>query len=259
VRKYAKVVSQEPVGAGVFLLRLEAPAVAAATSPGTFVMLRVSGGPEPLLARPFSVHGAEGDHLLILYQVVGRGTEMLSRVEPGRELACWGPLGNGFNLDCQRPLLVAGGMGVAPLWFAARAMAERGAEVSVLFGLAGAGGYSELLAVLQDQAEAGKISLSFTTEDGSLGEKGLVTHLMPQALERADRVLACGPPAMLKAVASLAAEAEVACQVSLEAPMACGVGACLGCVVPAVPGGGYLRVCQEGPVLGAARVDWERL
>lgn len=258
MKESAKVAPQEPLGRDVFLLSLEAPALAAAAQPGQFIMLRVSAGPEPLLARPFSVHGVQGGQVRILYQVVGRGTGLLSQVEPGQELACWGPLGSGFALDIKRPLLVAGGIGVAPLCFAAGRLAEKSAEVSFILGLASAEGYTELVAALQEQAGDMGISLSFTTEDGSLGERGLVTELMPAALEQCDGVLACGPPAMLKSVAGLCAAAGKACQVSLEAPMACGIGACLGCVAPAA-GGGYLRVCQEGPVLDADRVDWERL
>lgn len=248
----AKILANEQVGPGVFLLRLEAGSIARAAQPGRFVMLRVSGTLEPLLARPFSIHGVDGDQVLVLSQVVGKGTKMLSRAVVGERLLCWGPLGAGFDLKLKRPLLVAGGMGIAPLAYAAGALAA-GGEVAFLVGLAG--GDTSMLSILQEPLEPQGVSFSIATEDGSLGVKGLVTALLPDALKQCDGVLACGPLPMLKAVADECAKAGVACQVSLEAPMACGVGACLGCVLPAA-GGGYVRVCQEGPVLSAQAVDW---
>lgn len=242
----------------IYLLRLLAPAIAAYAVPGQFVMLRVAEGLDPLLARPFSIHRVMGDEVLILYRLAGRGTRILSQVRQGQTLALWGPLGKGFNLKAERPLLVAGGMGLAPLAFAAQQLAGPRRKISLLCGLPGANGYSALVGSLQKWAATGAISFSLATEDGSLGAKGLVTALLPPALEGAGAVLTCGPIPMLKAVAGLCAGRGVPCQVSLEAPMACGVGACQGCVIPAA-GGGYLRACQEGPVMDAAAVDWERL
>ena len=259
----AVVRGNQPVGPGVYLMTLAAPAIAAEARPGQFVMLRVSPGPEPLLARPFSIHGVQDDQVLVLYQVVGKGTRLLSRAAPGQELAMWGPLGRGFELDAARPALVGGGMGIAPLAFAAERLSAEVDEISLLYGLAGAAGFDPLRQLFAQRLDPAKISLSFATEDGSLGAKGLVTLLLEKSFslppdERPDAVLTCGPLPMLKAVAALCAVHGVACQVSLEAPMACGVGACLGCALPATEGG-YVRACQEGPVLPAKHVDWERL
>jgi len=252
------------VGPGVHLLRLAAPALAAAARPGQFVMLRVSPGPEPLLARPFSVHGVEDGELLILYQVVGRGTALLQEAVRGQELLTWGPLGRGFELDGQCPALVAGGMGIAPLAFAAERLEQEGAAFSAMYGISSREAFTAWDAV---SGEGGFYLEDWgwraASEDGSVGARGLVTGLLQEALalpasQRPGCVLACGPLPMLKAAASLCAEQGVPCQVSLEAPMACGVGACLGCAVPAAAGG-YLRACQEGPVMDAAAVDWERI
>ena len=260
---YAKLLNNQPVGPEIFLLTLEAPAIAAEARPGQFVMLRVGPGPEPLLARPFSIHGTDGGKLLILYQVKGKGTKLLAQARPGQELLAWGPLGRGFDLDAERPVLVAGGMGIAPLAFAAERLEERGAAFDAFYGLASKEAFiawdsvsGEGAFYLEDWGWRG------ASEDGSIGLHGLVTEPLRTRLEqngdRPGAVLACGPLPMLKAVALLCAEFEVACQTSLEAPMACGVGACLGCAIPGA-GGGYLRACQEGPVMDASLVDWEKI
>jgi len=285
------VLANELVGPDVYLLRLAAGPIAAAARPGQFVMLRVAPGDEPLLARPFSVHGVEGEDVLILFQVRGRGTALLSQAAPGAKLVMWGPLGRGFELEAKRPALVAGGMGIAPLGFVARKLEDKG----ILFHLSSGGATQEAIEGLEKKLgtslrgrlecratdihrlfhaaqEAAELSTSTapvsgictsTTMDGSYGEKGPVTLLLKNLLSlppelRPDAVLACGPLPMLKAVAAMCAEKNVPCQVSLEAPMACGVGACLGCVLPAA-GGGYVRVCQEGPVMDAAALDWGRI
>jgi dihydroorotate dehydrogenase electron transfer subunit len=242
----------------VFLLRLTAPGIAAKARPGQFVMLKVAQGLDPLLARPFSIHGVEGGDLLILYRVAGKGTRLLSQVKEGEALTLWGPLGRGFELSAARPVLVAGGMGAAPLALVAERLLDQGREVRFLCGLASAGQSRAMIGRLGYLPGAASLRVQVATEDGSLGVKGLVTALMPEALAWGDAVLACGPMPMLKAVAKLCAEHQVPCQVSLEAPMACGVGACLGCAIPAA-GGGYLRACQEGPVMDATQVDWDRL
>lgn len=287
------MLANELVGPDVYLLRLAAGPIATAARPGQFVMLRVAPGPEPLLARPFSVHGVDGEDLLVLYQVRGRGTALLSQAAPGAELRMWGPLGRGFELNAKRPALVAGGLGIAPLSFVARALEDKGIPFQLLSGGATReaieGLEKRLEALLRGRLERGPVeklrsfvaaktkasgSLSSstipfsgtctsTTIDGSYGEKGMVTLSLQNSFSlpaayRPDAVLACGPLAMLKAVAVMCSEKKAPCQVSLEAPMACGVGACLGCVLPAAAGG-YVRVCQEGPVMDAAALDWERI
>ncbi len=257
----AKVKAHRKVGKGIYRLTLNAPAIAPKARPGQFVMLRVAPELDPLLARPFSIHGAAGEELLILYKLVGRGTRLLSQVRPGQTLYLWGPLGRSFDLSGERPLLVAGGMGIAPLAFAARWLRDQGRTAGFCGGLPGLVGWEDLTRSLEDEL-AGSLALAWASEDGSLGRRGLVTDLLSDTLAAAagssDSVLACGPMPMLRAVATICAQHQVPCQMSLEAPMACGLGACLGCAVPAA-GGGYLRACQEGPVLAAEAVDWERV
>ena len=243
---------------GIRLLKLEAPSLAQAARPGKFVMLKVNSGTEPLLARPFSIHGADQQSISILYQVVGKGTRILSQTEPGSRLSLWGPLGKGFELGAGKTVLVAGGMGVAPLCFAAARLGRLGVEVRLLCGFARGPEAKAMAAHLKKELNGCGAQISVATEDGGLGVKGLVTELMETHLPGSAGVLACGPMAMLKNVARLCAQTRTPCQVSLEAPMACGLGACLGCAVPAAQGG-YLRACQEGPVLESGQVDWDRL
>jgi dihydroorotate dehydrogenase electron transfer subunit len=173
----------------------------------------------------------------------------LARVESGANLPIWGPLGRGFDLDIEQPVLVAGGLGLAPIRFAAQRLKELRTPFAAVYG---ARNNSELLLNVAGQG------WEIMTDDGSKGRKGLVTEALAERLPLSRGVLACGPLPMLKAVARQCLEHQVPCQVSLEAPMACGIGACLGCVMPDTSGG-YFRVCQEGPVIDAAQVDWDQL
>ena len=254
----AEVISHTSLGPDAALLRLRAPDLAGPARPGQFLMLRVAPGDDPLLARPFSYFCASDQDVWIMYQVVGRGTRLLRQARPGDRLAAWGPLGRGFDLAYRRPLLVGGGMGLAPLAFASRDLAAAGAEPVLCWGLATAGPVTEVLRPGGLDKGPDLSHALLATEDGSQGHKGLVTGLMADALVGCDAVLACGPLPMLRAVAGLCAGRDLDCQVSLEAPMACGVGACLGCVLPRSQGG-YMRVCQEGPVVAASEVGWEAL
>ncbi|MBI4798723.1 MAG: dihydroorotate dehydrogenase electron transfer subunit [Desulfarculus sp.] len=263
---WAAIKENKQVGEGVYRLRLTAPAIAAQAQPGQFIMLRVSHGLDPLLARPFSIHGVDGDDLLILYKVVGKGTRLLSMVRPGNKtLSLWGPLGRGFNLDVKRPVLVAGGMGIAPIVFLADTLLNQGRKKlafvhGAVTGKALFGGSEELRTTLLGRDLEPYLASEVEGEERYYGLIGVA--LEPALSSFPDSspcggVLACGPLPMLKAVAQICARHKVPCQVSLEAPMACGLGACLGCVIPAA-GGGYVRACQEGPVMDAALVDWER-
>lgn len=249
------VIDNESYGSNAALMRLKAPAWAGRAKPGQFMMLRPSPGPDPLLARPFSIFFAQGEEIQILYQVVGRGTRLLYQARPGDSLTAWGPLGRGFSLQAKRPLLVGGGMGLAPLAFAAQVLRSAGSDPLVCWGLPTAG---SLAAILDSSGNSGPdlTEALLATEDGSQGRQGLVTSLLAEHLDECDQVLTCGPLPMLKAVAVMCARAGKPCQVSLEAPMACGVGACLGCVLPRREGG-YMRVCQEGPVVEGDRLDWD--
>jgi dihydroorotate dehydrogenase electron transfer subunit len=253
-----KVLRNEEVAPNTFLMELESPSIAFAAKPGQFVMLRVSGGIDPLLRRPFSICNTMNGNILLLYRMVGRGTRIMAETTVGTELLVLGPLGKGFEPpeageDC---LLVGGGMGIAPLVFLARSLEGR----SVSF-MAGYGTVAEIIS--PEQLGMQGIEIAVATEDGSAGYHGLVSGLLEKALGKKGKkiVYSCGPAPMLKRVASLCFEKQVDCQVSLETAMACGLGACRGCAFPAAAGSGrsFYHVCQDGPVFSAITIDWENV
>lgn len=234
-------------------------------APGQFAMLSPGAtgtAPrfDPLLPRPMAVYRTTsepgGAAVEILYKVSGRGTRLLADARPGDRVRLVGPLGVGFPLPApgQRALLVGGGTGIASLHELAAAARARG-PVAVLLGARSAGD----LMGRADFAALG-VELRIATEDGSAGARGLVTALLEAALDEPgagdDLVIACGPTAMMRRAAEVAAARGRRCVVSLENRMACGFGVCLGCAVPRA-GGGFALVCRDGPVLEAAELAWE--
>ncbi len=234
-------------------------------APGQFVMLRISSGSDPLLRRPFGVFSLLEDErgqvtgITILYRVVGRGTQIMSEFGEGQAVDLLGPLGNGFPApkEGERTILVAGGMGLAPL----NLMALVYPESKLIFGAR-----DGVEASVIDASKEYGLLPSVVTEDGSEGEKGLVTDLLSSALEGLDPasvvVHSCGPMGMLRAVSALMLEMGVKTYVSLENSMACGLGACLGCAVTCTGNGGegeYRFVCSDGPVFESTDIDWARI
>jgi dihydroorotate dehydrogenase electron transfer subunit len=231
--------------------------------PGQFVML--SPGPrgaaprtDPLLPRPMAVYRerrANGaSEIEILFKRHGRGTALLAACAPGDRVGVVGPLGRGFEEISRRALLVAGGTGIASVYELA-ARQERRAPGSARV-LLGARSGSELMGVSDFQALG--VGLEIATEDGSLGTRGLVTDLLEAELARdaSAHVYACGPTAMMRRCAEIAASRGASCRASLENPMACGFGVCLGCAAP-LRAGGFALVCRDGPVFDAAAIAWE--
>jgi dihydroorotate dehydrogenase electron transfer subunit len=196
--------------------------------------------------------------VLLLYRVVGKGTRIMADIRAGSSLSIVGPLGRGFEPPGagEECLLVAGGMGIAPLVFLVRSMGKTGVTFMTGFGTA-----REIISPARLGIE--DFAVAVATEDGSAGHHGLVTALLKDALSGKGKktAYACGPAAMLKAVASLCLGKGVRCQASLETVMACGLGACLGCAVPAAPESGRssFHVCQDGPVFSVSSIDWEHL
>jgi dihydroorotate dehydrogenase electron transfer subunit len=186
-----------------------------------------------------------------LVKAVGEGTDRLAAMTVGDELVVFGPLGNGYDIDTsdRRPLLVAGGVGVAPLLFLAQKMAADGLRPVFLYGAR----TEDDLPLTEQIAECAELII--TTENGVVGEKGLITAPLQRLLaEDANAIIyTCGPDGMLHAVANVAAAAGVPCQVALEAPMACGMGTCKGCAVMGTDGN-YKYVCYDGPVFEAASI-----
>lgn len=252
-RRSAEVVANEEVGA-YRLISVADSRGPINPVPGQFYMLQTAASwgaidrGRPFLPRAFSFArvrpGRGGVTLAFLLEEVGPGTARLATLRRGERLWLTGPLGRGFGLaDDPRPLLVGGGIGVAPLLCWQEAL-DRRAQVLLGFRDAHHGRAASLF-----------VRPRIATDDGSLGRHGPVTELLGEELERDSNVCvyACGPPAMLEAVRAMCGERQVEAQLALEAPMACGFGACYGCVVATTTG--YARVCVDGPVMDAARLS----
>jgi dihydroorotate dehydrogenase electron transfer subunit len=266
------VTANTPLARRTYLLRLDFPELARAIRPGQFLMLRIMGTTDPLLGRPFAlydtaldVHG-EPAGVDVVYLVVGKVTGLMAALRPGDRVEAWGPLGNGFpDLGTLGHVgLVAGGIGQTPFLAHVRDLlgtrgyggrpARRTAQgVSLYYGVRTA----ELAAGVSDFTAAGA-AVHLATDDGSLGFHGYVTDLLDRH-EPPDHLVGCGPEPMLRALAGLARRKSVPCHLSLETPMACGVGICFSCVTRvAAPGGwDYRRVCTDGPVFDAATLVWD--
>ncbi|MDK2817278.1 MAG: dihydroorotate dehydrogenase electron transfer subunit [Moorella sp. (in: firmicutes)] len=254
----AEVLASHQLGQDVYLLRLHAPLIAEAAQPGQFVHVRCSETFDPLLRRPLSIHdaGNKGE-LTLLYQVKGRGTAWLALQQPGQKINILGPLGRGFTLPQNKRLaLVAGGMGMVPLLFLARRALEAGNEVDFFYGTRDREQLYQL-----ETLKAMQVNLFLATDDGSAGFQGPVTKLWEKYIpERSyDRGYACGPRQALAAFARLSGKFSLPAEVSLEERMACGLGACRGCVTALLDAQGkiyYENVCTGGPVFDAATVYW---
>lgn len=248
-------------------MTLLAPGVADDVRPGHFVALAV-GGPDSamLLRRSFSVYRARrsegyGGTVEIVLAVHGRGTAWLAQRRPHDLVDLVGPLGRPFALPTEPVtcVLVGGGYGSAPLFALAERLRERGCTPHLVLGAATAG---RLFA----PAEARRVaaSVTVTTEDGSAGERGRVTDVLPELMTRtgAEVAYACGPMGMLRAVAELAAAQGAHSQCAVEEAMACGIGVCMTCVLPVVGDDGrtrMVRACTEGPVLRGDRIRWDAI
>jgi dihydroorotate dehydrogenase electron transfer subunit len=263
-----------------YQIRLEAPALARAIRPGQFVMIRLADSSDPLLGRAFALYDTvldpQGEPVAIdiVYQVVGKLTGLLAERRPGMSVQIWGPLGNGFpELNgVDHVGLVAGGIGQTPFLAYARQLlgqrvyggqpARRVAQnVSLYYGVR-----SAALAAAVDHFRGAGVQVHLASDDGSLGLQGFVTQLVethlnpnfppghPGLQEPPQHLVGCGPMPMMKALAVLARRSRIPCHLSLETPMACGIGICFSCVTPVLTDGGwdYRRVCIEGPVFDAA-------
>ena len=232
-----------------FILWFTRPPHLASAVPGQFVMVYIDEHSDPLLGRAFSVHrvrdGAHGPEFAILFDVVGRSTEWLSRRAPGDAVRVVGPLGRGFEprARVQRMLLVGGGIGCAPLIWLADELIDQGREVTLLLG-----GRTEAQIFPASQLPTA-VELVAATEDGSMGTKGLVTKPFEQLLPWCDQVFACGPNPMFEALHGIARQSGLRkpIQALFEEPMACGMGICYSCAVFPRRGGVRL-VCTDGPM-----------
>jgi dihydroorotate dehydrogenase electron transfer subunit len=256
LQQNAQILWNEAAGPAVYRLGLSCPTGFGRAKPGQFVMLRISKGVDPLLRRPFSIHkpivkGRRTVGIELLYKVVGRGTSVLAGRTPGETMDILGPLGSAFRLPpgASKVFILAGGIGVAPMVFLANYLIKHGIRAEDCRVFLGGRTREELLC--RDDFAAAGLSVHTTTDDGSAGDQCFVTHPVEIALadRRPDIVFACGPLEMLSCVIGIIDAHKVACQVSIETMMACGMGACLGCAVSSrdMPDK-YYHACLDGPV-----------
>lgn len=271
IQRTVPVLENQPLARDTYRIRFLFPELARTIRPGQFLMLRLPGITDPLLGRPFALYDTVLDEhgqpaaVDVVYLVVGKQTALLTRLRPGDRLIVWGPLGNGFPpLESLRHIaLVAGGIGQTPFLAHARmllggrgyggAPARRSVEhVAIYYGVRS----SDLLAGVEDFRAAGA-EVHVATDDGSSGYHGFVTQLL-QSHAPPQQVIGCGPGPMMRALADLAARWQIPCHLSLETPMACGIGICFSCVARVRTGDGwdYRRSCVDGPVFDAAALDW---
>lgn len=268
---HAPVLANFPLARNTYLVRLQCPALAAAIRPGQFVMIRLASSTDPLLGRPFALYDTVLDDagkpigIDVVYLVVGKLTGLLAQLRADDAVQVWGPLGNGFPepLGDQTVGLVAGGIGQTPFLAHVRELLgtrgygrqparRRVGKVSLYYGVRSA----DLAAGVDDFKNAGA-SVHLASNDGSIGHHGFVTDLLAQH-DAPQHLFGCGPEPMLHALATQAEQRGIPCHLSLETPMACGVGICFSCVtaVKTADGWDYKRVCVEGPVFDAQCLRW---
>jgi dihydroorotate dehydrogenase electron transfer subunit len=242
------------------LFRLESSFLAEGAAPGQFLMVRTNDGFDPLLRRPLSLHDAGRDWLEIFFRVAGRGTALLAEKKEGDSLDCLGPLGKGYRLDGfgreKSAWLIGGGRGIAPLFFLGRILLAKGARVRVFYG-----GKTKTELPLVEKFEKAGMPPACSTDDGTFGYAGFVTALLEEELRGGppDELFVCGPDSMMERIGRLALERGLPAQLSLEAIMGCGFGACWGCVhrLKKDDDGKWRKICEDGPVFSAGEILWE--
>jgi dihydroorotate dehydrogenase electron transfer subunit len=247
-----KIVGNKRLNNEFYVLELSGNDEIPELKPGQFAQVRVDGSPETFLRRPISIHDVdyERNTFKLLIQVAGKGTETLSKLKNGDFLNLIYPLGNSFGLpvENEKVLLVGGGCGLAPLLFLGKYLKSNGYTPEILLGFRN----SDRIIEFEEYLKIGKVFL--TTEDGSKGEKGYVTSHSVFSTGRYDRIYCCGPDSMMRAIAGYCKNKNITCEVSLENLMACGIGACLCCIVNTVKGN--LCTCIDGPVFNITELKW---
>lgn len=279
-RTKAEILLNQEIVPGHFKMVLSLGTFNGSIRAGQFFHIRAGTDYDPLLRRPLSVHrlGPKPNMVELLYKVVGKGTHLMSRRSKGTYLDVIGPLGNGFKVPRGQSnfILIAGGMGIAPLIALVDELAQfRKRSITVVLGAK-----TKALIICKRELEELKAKVVVVTEDGTQGEKGLATNVLEDVIEQFDLrkaetpftskntahitigdyrpevgLYACGPVAMLKQVAKIARQNRIQTQASLEEKMGCGIGACLGCVIKTKEG--YKRVCKDGPVFDLEDIVWE--
>ena len=252
-----EVISNDELMPGVYLMWLGSTEVARRAQPGQFVM--VDCGEETTLRRPISVHSVDNDNFALLYAVVGKGTDWLTHLKKGDTLDVLGPLGNGF-INAKRPaetlsfLMIAGGIGIAPLRFLIEKVIPSCRQIIILQGAATA------VKLYPKELLPPGVSIAAATEDGTAGHKGLITELVPSFTTTADEIFVCGPMPMLRYMADNRKSLKLTDKpvyISLEMRMACGLGVCYGCTIRTKDG--LKQVCKDGPVFDLNDVIWDEM
>ncbi len=275
----AEVIENVPLARDTWRIRLACPEMARRFLPGQFLMMRLSGSDDPLLARPLALYDTAIDSrgepigIDVVYLTLGKMTTRLARCGHGQGIEIWGPLGNGFPVDrIEHLILVAGGIGQTPFMALAQECLgrrrygdpQRAAATVDRVTLCYGARRAEYLAGVEDFRSLG-VDVRISTDDGSAGHRGFVTEILRHTLAESTgtsnrRIICCGPERMLAAVARIAEETATPCLASLETPMACGIGICFSCVAKVRDDAGgwdYRRTCVEGPIFDAARIVWE--
>lgn len=272
----AEILANDCIALDTWCIRFDSPEMARRILPGQFVMLRLAGCDDPLIGRPLALYdtapAADGSprSIDVVYLVKGKLTSRLCEMRRGQFIAVWGPLGNGFlPRPIEHLVMVAGGIGQTPFLALAKEVlghkrygdpprsVPRAAKVTLCYGAR----TEAYLAGIKEFQELG-VHVQIATDDGSCGRKGLVTELLREVLRETEgqrRIVCCGPEPMMEAVAHIACDARIPCEVSLETPMACGIGICFTCVAKVRDANGqwdYKRTCVEGPVFDAEQIEW---
>lgn len=247
-----KIVENKRLNNDFFILELTGNEKIPEFRPGQFAQVRIDGSKETFLRRPISIHDVDygNNTFKLLIQIAGKGTEKLSKLKTGDFLNLIYPLGNSFSSPekSEKVLLTGGGCGVAPLLFLGKYLKSNGCIPDILLGFRN----SDRIIEFEEYLEIGKVYL--TTEDGSRGEKGYITNHSIFSSARYDRIYCCGPDSMMRAIAGFCHKNSINCEVSLENLMACGIGACLCCIVDTVKGN--LCTCIDGPVFNTNELKW---
>lgn len=260
-----RILEHQKVTPDCYRITLASNYIASHAKPGQFVNVKCADASDPLLRRPLSIHQIYDKTFSLLYRVVGKATHLLSQYNVGAEIDVLGPLGNGFNIqpDKQIHVLVGGGIGAAPLLALASKLQSQNpkSKKNAIYVLLGSGTHGDVLCETEFKNITDQVLVS--TDDGSYGKKGLISDVLIDVINNLitthnlplTTIYSCGPHPMLHAIADIAYQKQIECQLSMEAYMACGIGTCLGCVIQTR--GGYKKVCDEGPIFDAKEILWQ--
>lgn len=253
-----ELVKKEQIKSDIYKYSIKSDKMACDAKPGQFLEIRVTDSIEPFLRRPISIHNVKKEEGIIefIFQVKGKGTELLAERKEGELIDIIGPLGQGtFNIDgYEKIAIIGGGIGIFPLYELAKKAKKDGKNVNMYLGFR-----NKDFVILENEYKNVSNNFTLSTDDGSYGKNGFAINFLKDDISKnpVDCIYACGPLPMLKAVQALAKEKNIPCQLSLEERMGCGMGACIGCVVKykTETEDTFKRVCREGPVFDANTVE----